>query len=47
MRAEDWNSFSQWLDKFETYDILTLEQLTNEYEKTNSPIRWWIDKDDE
>ena len=45
MRAEDWNSFSQWLDKFETYEVLTLEQLTNEYEKTNPPIRWWIEKD--
>jgi hypothetical protein len=46
MRAEDWSSFGNWLDNFETYDILNLEQLVNEYEKTNPPIRWWIEKDE-
>jgi hypothetical protein len=47
MRAEDWRSFGDWLDNFETYDVLTLEQLVNEYEKTNPPIRWWIEKDEQ
>jgi hypothetical protein len=46
MRAEDWRSFGNWLDEFETYEVLNLEQLVNEYEKTNPSIRWWIEKDE-
>jgi hypothetical protein len=46
MRAEDWSRFGDWLDDFKCYDVLTLEDLVNEYEKTNPPIRWWIEKDE-
>jgi hypothetical protein len=46
MRAEDWNSFSDWLDIYETDDVLTLEQLVYVYEQKNPPIRWWKEKDE-
>jgi hypothetical protein len=47
MRAEDWRSFGDWLDTYETDDVLTLEQLVYVYELKNPPIRWWKEKDEE
>jgi hypothetical protein len=41
MRAEDWNSFGDWLDTFETDKVMTLQELVTEYERTNPPIRFW------
>jgi len=40
MMAEDWGRFSEWLDTVETDDLWTLEQLVEQYEKTNPKIRW-------
>jgi hypothetical protein len=45
MRAEDWRSFSDWLDIYETDDVLTLEQLVYVYELKNPPIRWWKEEE--
>ena len=41
MRGEDWYTFSEWLDTFETTEVWTLDQIVEEYEKTNSKIRWF------
>ena len=41
MRREDWNSFSEWLETFESDGVLSLNEIAAEYEKTNPPIRWW------
>jgi hypothetical protein len=43
MRAEDWNSLSDWLDTFETDKVMTLQEIVTEYEKTNPKIRFWVD----
>lgn len=43
MRSEDWNSLSVWLDKFRSETVLTLDEIVQEYEKTNFKIRWWKD----
>lgn len=42
MRSEDWNSFSDWLDTFETDEVWELKQLVWLYERngSNPPIRW-------
>lgn len=40
MRSEDWHCFSDWLDTFETDDVLDLNQLVALYEQTNAKIRW-------
>lgn len=40
MRSEDWRSFGEWLNEFVTTEILSLEELVKEYEKTNPSIRW-------
>jgi hypothetical protein len=40
MRNEDWSSFGDWLDTFETDDVLNLDQLVELYEQTNPKIRW-------
>lgn len=40
MRSEDWRNFGTWLSEFKTYELLDLEQLVREYEKTNPKIRW-------
>lgn len=40
MLNEDWARFSEWLSTVETDDLWTLEQLVEQYEKTNPKIRW-------
>jgi hypothetical protein len=45
MRSEDWHRFSDWLDEFETDKVMTLQEIVTEYEKTNPPIRFWVDKE--
>jgi hypothetical protein len=40
MRTEDWNDFSDWLDTLETEELLSFEQIIEQYGK---PIRWWKD----
>jgi hypothetical protein len=40
MISEDWERFSNWLDIYETDDVLTLEQLVYVYELKNPKIRW-------
>lgn len=41
MRGEDWNTFSKWLDTYETDDVVELRDLIWLYEKDNRKIRWW------
>lgn len=41
MLGEDWNRFSEWLNKFKTKNIWSLNQLVEEYEKTNPKITWY------
>jgi hypothetical protein len=41
MHSEDWTNLTSWLDGFKTKELLNLEQLVAEYEKTNSKIRWF------
>ena len=41
MRREDWNSFSQWLDTFETDAVWEFQALVWLYEKENPQIRWF------
>ena len=38
MKTEDWNSFSDWLDTFESDTQLNLDELLLAYGK---PIRWF------
>lgn len=33
--------FSRWLETFETDRVWTLEQLSQEFERTHPPIRWF------
>lgn len=40
MRSEDWHSFGEWLDTFETDAVLDLAQLVALYEQANAKIRW-------
>lgn len=47
MDKHDWNNFTRWLEGdydskgFETETVWTLDQLVEEYEKTNPKITWW------
>lgn len=41
IRTEDWNSFSNWLDTFETDDVWDFCQLVWLYERDNPKIRWY------
>jgi hypothetical protein len=41
MRSEDWYTFGEWLSTVETDKMLTLKQLVEMYEITNTKIRWW------
>lgn len=45
MKGSDWNRFSDWLREFSTEEMWTLEQLVEEFEKTNDPINWWKEND--
>ena len=46
MRTEDWNLFSDWLDDFESEELMSLIEILQEYRQdTGHVIRWW--KDDE
>ena len=40
MRSEDWSTFSEWLDTFETDDVWELKDLVEMYERKNPKIRW-------
>ena len=40
MRADCYNSFSDWLDTFETDNVWTLDQLIEVYERRNPKIIW-------
>lgn len=41
MRSEDWVSFSDWLQEFKTEELLTFEEIIEEYESMNgTKIRW-------
>ena len=44
MLGEDWNRFSIWLSRFKTEDVWNLNQLVEEYEKTNPKITWYKEK---
>lgn len=46
MYLEDWKNFGAWLWKFKTKRKWNLDRLVKEYEKTNTPIRWWKDEVD-
>lgn len=41
MDGPSYRDFSDWLEKFETETIWTLDQLVEEYEKTHDKIRWF------
>jgi hypothetical protein len=41
MRDEDWHTFSDWLEDFTTETMWTLDQLLEEYEKTNPKVRFY------
>jgi len=41
MLAEDWASFTEWLETFETDDVWTVDQLVSMYENINGKITWW------
>ena len=41
MHVEDWNRLSDWLDNFHTADQWNLDQILEEYYKTNPEIRWF------
>ena len=42
MRTEDWNEFSEWLDELETEELLSLEQILEQYFIDKGRIiRWW------
>jgi len=41
MKGDDWSRFSEWLWTFQTDEVWTLEQIVEEYEKTNPKIRWF------
>lgn len=50
MRSEDWSSFGDWLDTFETDHVWSLKDLVWLYERANPRIRWhqqpeWYDPD--
>ena len=40
MDGPSYKGFSEWLEKFETETVWNLDQLVEEYEKTNPKIRW-------
>ena len=40
MLSDDWFQFSRWLDYFTTDTMWSLEDIVQEYEKTNPKIRW-------
>lgn len=44
MRSEDWYQFGAWLREFKTTKKWYLNQLVEEYEKTNPKIIWAKDK---
>ena len=41
MKTEDWNRFGDWLDSFTSGTMLSLDELVNEYEKSNPKIVWF------
>ena len=44
MHTEDWIKLGAWLQDFKTNTMLDLNQIVQEYEKTNPPIRWFKEK---
>lgn len=45
MLGSDWIEFNKWLTDFGSEEVLTLDQLVENYELTNPKITWWKDKD--
>jgi hypothetical protein len=45
MMSEDWGTFGEWLDTFRTDTMWSLEDIVQEYEKTNPKIRWSNDRE--
>ena len=45
MLSEDWYALSEWLDDFETDELLPYKELISEFEKAHGKqIRWWQDE---
>jgi len=45
MHNEDWASFSEWLDDFETERLFSFDELVAQYEQeSGTVIRWWKEK---
>jgi len=45
MRTEDWNDFSDWLDDFETEELLEFDDIIAQYEQDSGrKIRWVKDE---
>lgn len=44
MDGPSYKRFSEWLETFETETVWTLDQLVEEYEKSNPTIRWHKEK---
>ncbi|NDB59692.1 hypothetical protein EB001_14785 [bacterium] len=45
MKQEDWVRFSEWLWTFRTDKVWGLNQIVEEYEKTNPKIRWFKNRE--
>ena len=42
MHVESWNKFSDWLDEFETPELVTFKEIVNTFEfETGHKILWW------
>lgn len=41
MHSSDWASLSEFLRTYSTPTIVSFEQIIEDYEKVNPPIRWW------
>jgi len=43
MKDSSWAQFGKWLETIETDDLWTMDQLVEQYEKTNPKIEWWVE----
>jgi hypothetical protein len=42
MRTEDWNNFSDWLEDYASEELVSLEDILEDYRQdTGLVIRWW------
>ena len=44
MRTEDWNALGDWLDKLETPNLCTYEELVYNFEKDYDQLIRWVNK---